>query len=109
MEFLRVEENIHEDNIELPIDSDKTETETYNCASIPDEVDSIKEDYSFELNNDRNQINFKTFVASEQLKSSTLVEQSRWDDINSIFCSDSLSNESQSKTFVTEKRLCWNM
>lgn len=107
MEYLRVEEEeTHADNIELPTDNDKTETETYNWASIPDEVDSIQEEWSAEESKERELIGRNTYTPNDFVKRCSIAEKSKRADsidINSIFCSDSISNESQTKTYVTDK------
>jgi len=46
LQYLRIsgEEGSHVDNLELPPESkENTDTDEFNCGSIPDEVDSFQE------------------------------------------------------------------
>ena len=108
MQYLRVvgEDDTHMDNIELPSENDKTETDTLNCLSIPDEVDSehnenVEDDYRSSDSQSRNQR-----ATNEFIKQSNTIELSKKGEsvgINSIFWSESASSKSNSKQFDNDK------
>ena len=90
------------DNIELP-----SETDTYNCQSIPDEVESSHADIAEEEDRRSASSQPKELLnVHDLLAISKSNDQSKKGDsigINSIFYSESASSKSQSKAFDAEK------
>lgn len=92
--------------MELPSDNDRTDTE-YNSGSIPDEVDPLND-------GEMDEAAYRTLSITNQHRDSDLASLKRSNtielskkcdsiDINSIFYSESLSNESLSKHIDDEK------
>ena len=108
MQYLRVvgEDDTHMENIELPSENERTDSDTNNWLSIPDEVDSehnenVEGEYSSSNSNsiqDKN--NDGIFVHNN------LIELSKKENsvgINSLFTSESASSKSNSKQFDSKK------
>ena len=92
----------HMENLELPSEKGQTSTDEFNWASIPDEIDSFKEAV-FENEAECKTIDLRRMSENSQnvsVKHSNTIDLSKkWDSIemNSIFASESQSNQSTSK------------
>lgn len=109
MNYLRVvrEDDTHVDHIELPSENDKSETDTLNWQSIPDEVESEHDDIA-EEEDQRSTISQPKEARNgiDLLMISKSIDQSKKGDsigINSIFYSESASSLSHSKALDAEK------
>lgn len=103
--YLRIseEEAFRAENMELPSEKgENTDTEEFNCGSIPDEVESMKNGQAEEVvyQSDNNLSEDQPLNESQSIKCSNTLENSKkFDSIedNSIFASENLSNSSSPK------------
>lgn len=96
--------------MELPSERDATDTDEFNWGSIPDEVDSIRE-IEIEERASKTLDDRSKNSDSVSIKHSNTIELSKkWEsiDMNSIFASESVSNQSNSKKLEDDKDIFEN-
>lgn len=101
------EGEIYADNAEIHSEKDPNESETLNCESIPDEVNSLKEIYHEDVcqQSTESQLFQRKSDNKSANKRSTIELSKKCDsvDLTSIFWSDSISSQSHSKAFASKK------